>query len=134
MNIGKAIYSKLSATSGITALTSTRIYPASSPPSVKTYPLIVYEEDEAEVQHHYTGNSNLALARVRIAAISETYEGADTVANLIRSALDNQGGTWGGVVVQGAFFENESTELATVPDSDTQYHIREQAYLIWFTV
>jgi hypothetical protein len=128
-----AIYAKLSGDSGVTAIT-TRIRPLQSD-QADAVPRVVYDAPDGERPRHYRGSTGQTKATVTIAAIAATYAGSIALAKAVRDCLDNGRGTWGGVTVQGCFFNtdsmSDSRESAGDTGPDNPAYIREAAFTIW---
>lgn len=126
MSIEAEIYTKLSSTSSITALVSTRIYPTLAPEGV-TGDFITYHKVNANTERHLSGVSNLRSATFDFYSWSSTALGAVTIADAIHDALlMKQFGT--SCVVSGSdlqfmvsFYEAES-RLHRVAVSITFYY------------
>lgn len=131
---GTAIYGKLSATAGVTALVGTRIYPHRQPQHARTYPFIVYRAGEDDYGDFYTGTTNPARNAIDIAIIGESYDSVIDVYAAMKTAIHNGTGTWGGVVVKGCFEESTFEDL-TIPDgTDRRLFVRETSFTLWFNV
>jgi hypothetical protein len=105
MNAGKAIYGRLSTVDAVSALVGNRIEPLESG-QAREYPRIAYDPDDAERPGGYTSGSGITFTDVSVYCVARTYAGAVALATAVRDAMDRQTGTWGGVVVQGCFFQN----------------------------
>jgi hypothetical protein len=131
--LGKAIYSKLSGTVAVSADVGTRIFPEAAPEQGLTFPLIVYSMTDAQHINSYSGASSLANRRVTVQCAASTYSAANTLAKNVRETLDNQSGTWGGIVVQGAFIESQQDAVQTVvAGEDLKVYVAELEFLVWF--
>jgi hypothetical protein len=105
--IGKAIYAQLAATAAVTAIISTRIYPQTVPETSRTYPCVAYDGDAAEIDDTYDGSSGLAYQTIKVGCLAASYAGMDALAKVVFDALSDGSGTWGGIKVQGCFFEGD---------------------------
>lgn len=90
--IEQAIYARLAAFSGLSALVGTRIYPLFAPERPVS-PFVIYQRISAERTGSIYGPSNIAIPRFQIDAYATTYAGAKAVATQVRLALDNYRGT-----------------------------------------
>ena len=106
--IGKAIYGKLSATSAVTAITSTRIYPEMATQGA-TYPFIVYSVTDTAPTDIKDGVSPLDVVSVSVMMYAESYAVALDLAEKVRAALDRMTGIYDGVNVQSAKFSGQSS-------------------------
>ena len=131
--LGKAIYARLSEDSGVAALVGTRVYPFEQPPQNRVYPLITYKigGDEDDIQT-YDGASQLTDDSVDVACIAESYSAAAELNEAIKAALNGQLGTWGGIVVKGAFKDPGEHDVQTPGDTDKKFFIIESSYTIWY--
>lgn len=110
MKIGQYIYAKLTATSAVTALVSTRIYPVFMPQDA-AYPAIVFLADN--VPHSITKNEASDHDRATVtfhfwasAAQGENgYAALDNIDEAVRDALDYVEGTAGSVTVEVAHYD-----------------------------
>lgn len=140
MSAGKAIYAQLAGDAPVAAIVGTRIYPELAPEQ-ETFPVIVYHLSAGDSGSSYAGNVSPMKHTLTILAVVEKTPGAgspyatlDDLGVKIKAALDDQAGTWGGVVVQGAFFEDQSDDVITIGDeADRRFYIREQTYTVWVT-
>ena len=106
--IGKALYSKLSSTTAVTALVSTRIFPESATQDA-TYPFIVYSVTDTEPTDIKDGVSPLDVVSVALMIYAESYAVAIDIAEKVRTALDRMTGTYDGVNVQSCKFNGQSS-------------------------
>lgn len=106
--IGKAIYGKLSATTAVTAITSTRIYPEMATQDA-TYPFIVYSVTDTAPTDIKDGVSPLDVVSVSVMMYAESYAVALDLAEKVRAALDRMTGIYDGVNVQSAKFSGQSS-------------------------
>ena len=134
MTTGKAIYGKLSTDPTITALCAIRIYPAKSPQEQATYPLVIYAGDGGETIASFSGPSGLRKEKITVGCIGRTYASMDALSAAVRNSLDNESGTWGGVVVQGCFFEDEREDHLSSEDTGEQFelYMKEMDFTLWF--
>lgn len=106
--IGKAIYGKLSATTAVTAITSTRIYPDMATQDA-TYPFIVYSVADTAPTDIKDGVSPLDVVSVSVMMYAESYAVALDLSEKVRAALDRMTGIYDGVNVQSAKFNGQSS-------------------------
>ncbi len=133
--IGKAIFSRLSSTTAITALVDDRIFPESIF-SGEAFPQSAYTITEAKPDRTFTGASGLVDSTVDIFIVAKDYAGAASLTDAVATALDNQAGTWGGIKVQGAFIKSRTDEHAPLPDSgqDEPYYVTTLTLSVWHEV
>ena len=115
-NIGKAVYTILSGASGVTAITSTRIYPDTVPQNA-AFPYAVFQVIGTQPTDTKEGVSKLDVVRVQVDCYSENYDTTDTLATAIRAALDRYAGTpsGSGVAIDKIVFTNQ---VSGAPDLD----------------
>lgn len=131
--VGKAIYSRLTSDAPTAAIVGTRVFPDEAPQKNRTFPLIVYELTDQQNVRSYSGSSGLASRIVRIECAARTKEAAQALAEAVDDALDNQSGTWGGIVVQGVFQQSRDDAIyTTMQGEDFKIWVCESEYLVWF--
>ena len=112
--LGDAIYARLIAHAGTTALVERRVYPLRLPQGIGSlslpYPAIRFQVFERQRTHLMGADLNERHAEVQVDCYGETYRSAHLVALQAISALSRQEGTWGGVVVIH-FFLDAATEI-----------------------
>jgi len=108
MNVGQIIYGRLSATSAVTALVSTRIYPDMAPQNA-TFPYIVFQKLNTSPTDTKEGVSPLDKLLVQVDCYSNNYDNAHALAAAVRTALDRYAGTINGHVVDKIIFSNDSS-------------------------
>jgi len=110
MNIGQYIYAKLAATTAITDLVGTRIYPVFQPQNT-AYPVIVYLAKNEP--HHLVKDqvSDLDTSVVTFHIWADAAQGQDAYASLdaidsaLRTALDFVEGTAGSITVESCHYD-----------------------------
>ncbi len=90
----------------IAAVVTARVYPVRLPQGIKDAS-IVYSRISAQGDHHMQGPSGLARVRMQIDCYAQTAAAANSLANLVKEAIDGHSGSMGSVPVQGVFFESE---------------------------
>jgi hypothetical protein len=123
--IEKAIRHILVNDTGVKAIT-TRCYPVKTPQK-PTYPLIVYHKISGWRDHHLQGASGLANPRFQIESWAKTYEGAKTLSEAIRGALDGYTGTADGTKIGSCLLENENDFY----EHEIEIYRIVQDYLVW---
>lgn len=110
MNVGKYIYAKLTATAGVTALVSTRVYPVILPQNA-TFPAIVYTVSTAPNDSQKTQAANHDKEVVTFRFWADAQYGADAYTSVmaidsaVRAAIDFVSGTAGSVQVDHCHFD-----------------------------
>jgi len=91
------LVAKLKATSTITALTGTRIYPMIRPQNA-ALPCIVWEISSDRPSNHATGTSGTSEMSIALDCIASTYAGAKALGDLVASTMngfaDSAGCIW----------------------------------------
>ena len=123
--IGKALYGKLSATSAVTALVSTRIFPDMATQDA-TYPFIVYTNDATQPTDVKDSTSPLDVVTMSVMIYSNSYSQAQDIAAAVRTALDRMTGTVQGVNVQSCRFEGQNSAQM---EFDKHVFVIEQSYV-----
>ena len=86
-NVEKHLNSKLLATTGVTALVSTRIYPVQAPQNA-SFPYIVYSRTATRFINAGDGYSGTGVASITLASWADSYMGAKALADTVRAGLD----------------------------------------------
>lgn len=132
---GKAIFAQLRGNGAVADLVATRVYPVGSAPTNPAIPYVEYDTTGADFPRSYTGSSGLADAEIDIACVAGSYADAVALATAVRKALDNQSGTWGGIVVQGAFVTGNPESAVPIGDAGPDLGQRYEADLsvrLWY--
>jgi regulator of RNase E activity RraA len=139
---GQIIYARLKTIAGVTAIVgagdAARIWPHDQPPAERVYPLITYQcamGDDGDMLN--PGAMQLVSERIAISSIAETYDQAKELADAVcgdstAPALNNQKGTWGGVIVEGCFRDGNQQTVDTLSEAGRQFTIVEDEYLLWY--
>lgn len=133
-DIKQALYEYLAATSGITSLVSTRIYPVLAPQG-GSLPYVVMTQVSSEHIRHTTGRAQVARTRMQFDAYAGTSPAVQSVADALRVALDMYTGTMGAtaqVVVQRVFLESMRDLFIAPADASEQGPFRMSLdFMIW---
>lgn len=139
MGAGKAINARLrgqadaapdAAGAAVNAAVAGRIRPLRAD-GADGFPRVLYHVAGTERDKTYAGGSGMVSRQLTVYVEAMKYGDAEQVANLVRAALDDKQGTWGGVEVLGVFLEDESEDEDTDEEAGVTVHTREQTYLIW---
>lgn len=94
-------------------------------------PFVTYEvTDEEDV--YPIADSNLTRADVQIDAVAEDADDAADLARAIMTDLNEQQGTWGGVVVTGCFAAGVGSNAEPVLVGDRTMYTRTLAATFWY--
>lgn len=129
MHIEEAIYSYLSTYAGLTALTSTRIYPGALPQKC-TLPAIVYSRISTPRVHTMGNDPGLASPKFQFDIWAETLLSALGVKAQLKKALQDYSGTMGGaggVTVQAILLDDERQDY----EPETKLHNIQMDFIIW---
>jgi hypothetical protein len=123
---GKAIYALLTASTDVTDLVGTRIFPDMATQKA-AYPFVVYSVEATEPSDTKDGVSGLDIVEVAIMSYANSYEAVNLIAAVVRSTLDRATGAYAGVNVQSIRFTDQRSSRM---DWDKHIYIIEQAYSV----
>ena len=129
-----ALYLKLTNDAGVSAILGTRVYPSYDRQIDRVYPLAVYKLNVSPIPA-FDGPSGVEQGTATIAAVATTDPGAKALADAIQAALDQQPGTWAGVVVQGMFLQPDGVRDDVVTEPSTEailYYVKELTFDVTF--
>ncbi len=124
MSLEAAIYDILSKAADVTALVggavSPRIYPLTIPQG-KPMPAVVYQQIGSGVEFTCEGDGDLRTDRVQITCWDDDPDGARTLAEAVRTAMQAEGarGSHGGVTVQYCSIEDEGDAISIPAENET---------------
>ncbi len=124
MSLEAAIYDILKSAAGVTALVggvaSPRIYPIGMPQG-KPMPAVVYQQITSLVEFTCEGDGDLRTDRVQITCWDDDPDGARTLAEAVRTAMQAAGarGSHGGVTVQYCGIDDEGDAISIPADNET---------------
>lgn len=127
MTIEAGIYAHLITNSGVAALVATRIYPLLVPQDA-TLPALAYQRISGPRDHSHSGPSGLVFARMQLTYVAASYDGAKSLGEAVRAALDGFSGTMGQVTVDACLMDNERDDWAVAFEKPVVRH----DYLIWY--
>jgi hypothetical protein len=87
MTISSDIYSLLTNDAGVSALTSTRVYPMNIPQNA-TLPAITYTQVSENPQVNLEGENALRATRYQFDCFSTTYTGAHALGEALKTAME----------------------------------------------
>jgi len=92
------LYSFLNAQTAITDLVGTRMYPVILP-AQPTYPALTFRDSDHELDEDFDGMGSPVESNYFIDAWGSTYAEATSVADAVRSSLNNTRGNFGGIQI-----------------------------------
>jgi hypothetical protein len=104
MKVGLAIYNILTDNGEVDAIVSGRVFPNVAPQTT-TFPFIIYDVEGEDPNDTKEGASTLDVDNITVSCYSKTYSEASDLALKIRTALDRQSGTFGGVNIQSIQYD-----------------------------
>lgn len=126
----EGIIAKLLATSGVTALVSTRVYPGRRP-QASALPAIDLGSISGAPVYSNDGETGLARARVEINCWGETYTSAKTLARAVKAALSAFFGEAGGVSFQYILLDTER-DMSETGSNQAEYLYRTSLdFIVW---
>jgi hypothetical protein len=123
--INAVIYNRLSTSTEVTNLVSTRIFPQAAPLNTD-YPLIVYTLTSKVPTNTKDMPSVLDVSRFQIDVYAKAHEEAGNINDKIRLALEGTTGTIAGHIIDSIYFERESEGY----DNDQEFYRISSDYFI----
>lgn len=126
LSISSHIYSKLAASTALTALVGDRIFPLGTKNEV-AFPFVVYERDTINVDYD-KASRRIADVDVTVYAVAETYTKALEIAEIVADLLDKSDGSYTGFDVTDAIITGASEgfiENSYVQQISFQFKIEE---------
>jgi len=132
MSIEAGLVTKLAATTAITDITSTRIYPEVLPQD-GTVPALTYQRVAGYEVASMDGVTGLARTTIQINCIAATYIEAKALRDAVRTALAGTSGTWGSTTVQACYGDGERDlpDLAIGTDANRR-RVVSMDFEIWY--
>lgn len=124
--------SALTASTAVTTLIGSRIYPVLAPASA-ALPLVTWRRSGIQREQTLGGPMGLPRVTVEYSIYGTTYENAREIADAMRLVLDGYGGVEGTTQVNQTSLENESDDFVTLAGADLPpvYQIT-QSYDVWW--
>jgi hypothetical protein len=133
LGLEEAMIAKLLATTAVTDLVSTRVYPGSVP-QASTMPAIVVNRISGTPIYTDDGESGLQTARLELDCWGETYSSAKTVARAVIAALSGFVGTVDDVDVRNTLLDAER-DFREGGGNAAKYLFRTNLdFIIWFEI
>ena len=118
---------------GVTDLVSTRIRPDALAQN-ETFPAVVLSETRSEHFADLTGSAGMAESLVEVACFSATRLEAESVAELVRQALQGYGGTAGSETITHTILDSrDSGYLVPADGSDDGLYVTALDFRIFLT-
>jgi hypothetical protein len=127
MSVNAALYSRLSAYAGLTALVATRIYPQLAEQG-SAVPRVTIHEISVTPTHAMGADPDLIRTRMQVSSWDTTYDGARTVARQVGTALSRWSDVTAGV--HACWLDNE---VAFYDEAHALHQIA-QDYFVWMAV
>lgn len=102
----QALYARLAAVAGVTALVSTRIYPVKLPQNA-TLPAVTYQRVSTSRAGAMGADPGVAWARIQVTSWATSYSGLKSLSEAVRAALQRYSGSSGGVTVLDVTLDSE---------------------------
>ena len=134
MNAIQALYTHLNASSGITSLSSNRIYPGFAPQNI-TMPYITYNHISTVPVHAMVNDAPLHEYRFQISVWTSAYNDTINLSTQVKSALRDLSGTLGtsSFIVQRVFFDSEFNIAEQDYELNTVVYHKAQDFIVWTT-
>lgn len=130
MNIGKAIYYKLTNTSAVSSVVSTRVYQSRLPQSC-SYPAIMVQKI-SDVPYSDDDGNNLFRARVQVNSYTTDYNSSHDLATAVMNALDFiRQTTINGVNIVEISIENETDLTEDFAEFEGLFHVAQDYMVVY---
>lgn len=117
--IEDGICDKLKATSAVTAICGTRVYPRLANQSEQKPYIVVSKTPGQESVHCSSGPTGLQMGNLSVRCFGRDYKAARDLATAARVALDGKTGAFGGTTVRMCLLQDEA-DASTLPDQDDE--------------
>ena len=127
-----AVRSQLTATTAVTSIVSTRIYPVIAP-ATAALPFVTWRRVAVTRAQSLSGPTGLPTVSLSLDIFAETYESARDIADECRKSLDGWGGTFDNVEVANVSLDNESDGFAQLAGGDLPpvYTVNQIYGILW---
>jgi hypothetical protein len=115
MSVKGGLVAHLKADAGVAAIVGTKVYPIPLPQG-KNPPYLLYQRKDTEHVRDLSGASGLRRAEFQLDAYSTDSAQVETLAEAVRSSLDNWSGTWAGTVVKHVMVDRMADDVAADTD------------------
>jgi hypothetical protein len=117
----------LEAATGVTALSSTRIYPGHIPENPQ-HPYIVHWKISHPRTHAFGVDKSTGAARHQVRFVGKTLTSVEALALAAKTGLSRYSGTATGITVQDILLDDESDALY---DPETGEYAIDHDYIVW---
>lgn len=121
MNTGLGIYQLLQASSDVTDLVGTRVFPSLASQGA-TMPFVTYEIMQITPSDEKDGPSEMDEVRVEVACFADRYSVAVDLGTKVRTALDRMALQGEGISIQSIRFHDVTDEMLDSPRRFVQVH------------
>jgi hypothetical protein len=139
MTLGQGLFTYLSTKAAIVAVVGTRVFPIEVARQLfagrtTNLPCITFQLISTRQIGAMLGSSGMAYKRYQITAWSDTYNTTESIAELVRLAMDGYTGSFGTVTIQSCLHEGEGDTFELPADDETaRIFGRQQDYMISYT-
>ena len=123
----EAVEERLLGFGALTALVSTKIYPMDFPQDC-VRPAVAFTRDSTENISAFGSDTGNVRVNMEVSAWADTYESALAICKQVKAALQRWSGTYGSVIIQDTFVENEMQSY----ESDTNGVQVSQSFIMWY--
>lgn len=135
MQLGEALYSRLSGYSALSALVSTRIYPDLAPAGA-ALPYVAYAQITEIPTRAGGGDASLTASVIQVTVWGSTPGSRDTVAAQVLGALRSYSGTITSgddtFVIQRIFFDNRNDSHEVDPETKLSTYGAQLDFTVWW--
>lgn len=132
MSVGEAIFGKLTDDPTVSGLLGDRVYPLQAV-QFSRFPLAAYEFGDSQYDQTYSGPSGLSSHAGTIACVGLTFDSAEALGNAVRTLINGQKGTWGGVTVLGCFVNDVGDALESAVETGQNVWRKDLAVTLWIS-
>lgn len=125
--LDEAVYARLQAVSGVTALVATRVYP-SLLPQKPVYPCLRYQEVDGQRESAMGSDLGQVSATLQVDAYAATYAGSRALAEQVRLALQRFRGTVASVEIEDVFVSSGPNDFY---EDQVKAYRTQMDFLIW---
>lgn len=123
----EALTTILEAATGVTALSSARVYPGKVPQNPQ-HPYIVHWKISHPRTHAFGADAAVSAARHQVRYVAKTLTAVEALSLAAKTALSRYSGTATGVVVQEILLDDENDAMY---DPETKEYAIDHDYIVW---